>query len=175
MAGVGPPDIPPGYTSEEDRALRMLTYGCYVVSAADENGTPHASTVAWVSQTSFDPPLIVAAVQSNGPLAEAIEAGEEFAVNIVGVDQVDLAEQYIRHAIYVPPEPEDFEAGVGIGIPVLKRVPAYVECRLVGKLTGGDHTIYVGQVGGAGIRDDSARPLMLADTPWAYAGLKGRE
>lgn len=170
-----PPEIPPGYTSEQDRALRMLTYGCYVVSAADEAGTPHASTVSWVSQASFKPPLVMIAVQSDGPLSEAIEAGKQFAVNIVGDGQVDLAEQYIRHATYVPPDPADFEAGVDGGVPVLKRAPSYLECQVVGKLTGGDHTVFVGRVEAGAVRDDTARPLMLVDTPWVYAGLMGRE
>lgn len=168
-------EIPAGYTSEQDRALRMLTYGCYVLSAADAEDAPHASTVSWVSQASFKPPLIMVAVQSEGALADAIESSEQFAVNIVADTQVDLAEQFIRHATYVPSDPEDFEVGKDIGVPVLKRAPSYVECQLVGKLTGGDHTIFVGRVGGGAVRDDEADPLMLADTPWVYAGLMGRE
>ncbi len=175
MSAMRPPEIPPGYTSEEDRALRMLTYGCYVASAADADGAPHASTVAWVSQASFRPPLVMIAVQSGGPLCEAMDASEKFAINVVGNEQVDLAERYLRHVEYVPPDPADFEAGKDVGVPVLKQVPAYLECQAVGKLTGGDHTIFVGRVEGGAIRDDAARPLMLADTPWVYAGLMGRE
>lgn len=168
-------EVPAGYTGEEDRALRKFTYGCYVVSAEGEAAAPVASTVSWASQASFDPPLIMVAVWSDGRLAESIERSEQFAVNIVQANQVELAEQFIRHEEYVPANPEDFEVGQDIGVPVLKQVPAYVECQLVGKLTGGDHTIYVGRVGGAAIRDDEARALMLVDTPWVYAGLKGRE
>lgn len=175
MSDRQPSEIPPGYTSEQDRALRMLTYGCYVVSAADEEGVPHASTVSWVSQASFRPPLVMIAVQSDGPLAGAIDASEQFAVNIIEDNQVDLAERFIRHETYEPPDPADFEIGKDIGIPVLKLAPGYLECQVVGKLTGGDHTIFVGRIGGAAVRDDSAIPLMLVDTPWVYAGLMGRE
>lgn len=175
MSVMRPPEIPPDYTSEGDRALRMLTYGCYVASAADADGAPHASTVAWVSQASFRPPLVMVAVQSEGPLYEAMDASEKFAINVVGDGQVELAERYIRHAEYVPPNPADFEASQDVGVPVLKQVPAYLECQVVGKLTGGDHTVFVGCVEGGAIRDDVARPLMLADTPWVYAGFMGRE
>ncbi|MBS1253581.1 MAG: putative diflavin flavoprotein A 3 [Anaerolineales bacterium] len=175
MANGQPAGIPAGYTSQEDRALRMLTYGCYVVSAADAEGALHAATVAWVSQVSFDPPLIMVAAQADGRLAEAIEASEQFAVNVMSDAQVDLAERYVHHASYSPPDPEDFESGIDMGVPVLKQAPSYVECQLVGKLTGGDHTVYVGRVGGGDVRDDEVKPLMLADTPWVYAGLMGRE
>ncbi len=174
MTNTQPSVIPPGYTSEQDRALRMLTYGCYVVSAADETGAPQASTMAWVSQASFDPPLVMIAVHAESSLCKAIDTSTKFAVNIVGEDQMDLAEHYIRRATYVRSEPEDFEAGE-TGMPVLKAVPACLECQVVGKLTGGDHTIFVGRVEAGLIRDDAARPLMLADTPWVYAGLAGRE
>lgn len=174
MSDRQPSSIPPGYTSDLDRALRLLTYGCYVVSSADETDTAHASTVAWVSQASFEPPLVMIAVHSDGSLCEAIAASETFAVNIMADDQVDLAEQHIRRATYVPPNPDDFEAGP-FGVPVLKAAPSYLECRVVGKLTGGDHTIFVGRVETGAIRDETARPLMLADSPWVYAGLKGRE
>jgi flavin reductase (DIM6/NTAB) family NADH-FMN oxidoreductase RutF len=114
------------------------------------------------------------AVHSEGSLCKAIDASEKFAVNIVGEDQVDLAEHHIRRATYLASDSDDFEAGE-LGAPVLKAVPGYLECQVVGKLTGGDHTIFVGRVEAGAIRDDAARPLMLADTPWVYAGLAGRE
>ncbi|MFQ5855488.1 MAG: flavin reductase family protein [Anaerolineae bacterium] len=174
MPDIQPSAIPPGYTSEQDRALRMLTYGCYVVSAADETNMPRASTVSWVSQTSFKPPLLMIAVHSEGSLCKAIDASEKFAINIVGEDQIDLAEKYIRRETYAPLDPEDFDAGE-FGVPVLKAMPGCLECQVVGKLTGGDHTIFVGRLEAGVIRDDAARPLMLADSPWVYAGLAGRE
>lgn len=174
MSNTQPSAIPPGYTSDEDRALRMLTYGCYVISAADEAGAPQASTVAWVSQASFSPPLAMIAVHSQGSLCQAIDASEKFAVNIMGESQVDLAEHFIRRATYVPADADDFEVGA-LGVPILKAAPSCLECQVVGKLTGGDHTIFVGRVDAGDVRDDSARPLMLADTPWVYAGLAGRE
>ncbi len=40
-------------------ALRMIPYGIYVLTAEKADGTVAAATVNWVTQTSFNPPLIV--------------------------------------------------------------------------------------------------------------------
>ncbi len=39
-------------------ALRMIPYGIYVLTAEGSKGVA-AATVNWVTQTSFDPPLVV--------------------------------------------------------------------------------------------------------------------
>ena len=43
-------------------ALRMIPYGIYVLTAVDGD-TVAAATVNWVTQTSFDPPLVVVGVK----------------------------------------------------------------------------------------------------------------
>ncbi len=39
-------------------ALRMIPYGLYVLVAENEEGTVSAATVKWVTQASFEPPLV---------------------------------------------------------------------------------------------------------------------
>ena len=39
-------------------ARRMIPYGIYVLTAKDSDGGIAAATVNWVTQTSFDPPLV---------------------------------------------------------------------------------------------------------------------
>lgn len=48
-------------------ALRMIPYGLYVLTAENGEGRAAAATVNWVTQTSFDPPLVVNAGLA-GPL-----------------------------------------------------------------------------------------------------------
>ena len=40
-------------------ALRMIPYGLYVLTAEGKDGKIAASTVNWVTQTAFQPPLVV--------------------------------------------------------------------------------------------------------------------
>jgi flavin reductase (DIM6/NTAB) family NADH-FMN oxidoreductase RutF len=54
--------------------------------------------------------------------------------------------------------------------PVLDEVPYWFECRVTDKVTGGDHTIFVGEVIGAGVRDAARVPLNLRSTGMNYGG-----
>ena len=43
-------------------ALRMIPYGLYVLTGEGKDGKIAASTVNWVTQTAFEPPLVVVGV-----------------------------------------------------------------------------------------------------------------
>ena len=44
-------------------ALRMIPYGLYVLTAEARDGRVAAATVNWVTQASFEPPLVVVGVK----------------------------------------------------------------------------------------------------------------
>ena len=46
-------------------ALRMIPYGLYVLTAEAPDGRVCASTVNWVTQTAFEPPLLVVGVKAD--------------------------------------------------------------------------------------------------------------
>ena len=46
-------------------ALRMIPYGISVLTAKDSDGTIAAGTVNWVTQISFDPPLVAIGVKAD--------------------------------------------------------------------------------------------------------------
>jgi hypothetical protein len=46
-------------------ALRMIPYGIYVLTADDGKGNVAAATVNWVTQTAFNPPLVVVGVKTD--------------------------------------------------------------------------------------------------------------
>src|SRR5215831_13669320 len=74
-------------------ALRAINYGLYVLTAA-ENGEYGAGGVNWVTQASFDPPLIVAAVKVDSDSHRIISSTGGFAVNVVGEDQYDIGKAF---------------------------------------------------------------------------------
>lgn len=151
------------------RALQMLTYGLYVVTSIEEDW-PHAATVTWLSQASFDPPLIMVAVRADGHLHRPIEHSRAFVVNILAAGQASIAERFFR-----PQRVEGktigglaFDSGE-TGSPILLDAPAYLECLVVDSVKRGDHTIFVGQIVNAGVRQD-VEPLDLRRTGWSYGG-----
>jgi flavin reductase (DIM6/NTAB) family NADH-FMN oxidoreductase RutF len=128
-------------------ALRMIPYGIYVLSVKAPDGTIAAATVNWVTQTSFEPPLIAAGVKTDSGAYDALTKSGKFALNMLGKGQ-----QGIAFAFFKPTEladgkinGESFHDG-STDSPILDSAHACVECKLVETVELGDHHIVVGEV-----------------------------
>lgn len=151
------------------KVLRKLTYGMWVISAA--SGTDvEASSVTWVMQGSFKPPLVVVGVRADTHLRMVIENGKAFALHLLSAAQKDVAEAFTK-----PTRVEDdklgghaWKAGV-TGAPLLEGFSAWLEARVTDVLVRGDHAIFVAEVVEAGMIED-VEPLALATTSWNYGG-----
>lgn len=135
-------------------ALRMIPYGLYVLTAEREDGQVAAAGVTWVTQASFEPPLVVVGVKADSFIHSVIKESGAFALNVLGKGQGSVARTFFkpveREGQTIGGEP--FHAGV-TGSPVLDNVPAYIECNLVDTLERGDHSVFVGQVVDAGVAE----------------------
>ena len=141
-------------------ALRMIPYGLYVLTAQDGDGTVAAATVNWVTQASFQPPLVVVGVKADSGAHAVIKSAGSFALNILGKGQQAAAFAFFKPAAREGDRinGEAFRAG-STGAPILASVPAFVECRLSGTMEIGDHSIVVGEVVDAGVAAEiSGRP-----------------
>src|SRR3984885_7685672 len=81
--------------TQKKNALRKMTYGLYVATARDSESTA-AGTINWISQASFEPPLIMAGIKRDSRLHQAIENSKAFAVHIVGKSQKALATSFFK-------------------------------------------------------------------------------
>jgi flavin reductase (DIM6/NTAB) family NADH-FMN oxidoreductase RutF len=154
------------------QVLRKLPYGLFVMTAVQADGKPTGSTLTWISQCSFEPPLVMIAIQRTSVMHEAVQARGTLAVNLLAEDQAEVARAFFR-----PPPATDgrlgefaCEAGPATGAPLLRDLPAWFEARVTDRVVRGDHTVFVAEVVGAGVRDAQARPLLLGATPWNYSG-----
>jgi flavin reductase (DIM6/NTAB) family NADH-FMN oxidoreductase RutF len=150
-------------------ALRLFTYGLYAVTTGvgDER---NAFTANWLSQVSFDPPLVVVSVENAAHSLPLILRAGHFAVNVLSADQRELAgrlgKPYTRH-----PEKLDglrFEPGES-GCPLLHESAASVECRVEGQFPAGDSTLVLGRVVGAVVRRRE-EPLTMLAAGFKHAG-----
>ena len=133
-------------------ALRMIPYGIYVLTAEGKDGKVAASTVNWVTQTAFTPPLVVVGVKADSGAHAIIKESKVFALNMLGKDHKNQAFTFFK-----PLEREGntiggeaFSKG-SLGAPILERATALVECQLVDTIEKGDHSIFVGEVKDAGV------------------------
>ena len=75
------------------RALRMLSHGVYVLTSRSEDRYG-AATVTWVSQASFKPPLVMAAVRRDSNVFRCLEKSGKAVLHIVGIGQQEIARRF---------------------------------------------------------------------------------
>ena len=133
-------------------ALRMIPYGLYVLTAESVDGKVAAAAVNWVTQASFEPPLVVVGVKADSSAHSVIKESRAFALNVLGKGQQSLAFTFFKHAERKDQtiSGEPFHAGT-TGSPILENTPAFIECTLVDTLEKGDHSIFVGEVVDVGV------------------------
>jgi flavin reductase (DIM6/NTAB) family NADH-FMN oxidoreductase RutF len=137
---------------QKKTALRMIPYGLFVLTAQDKSGARTAATVNWVTQASFEPPLVVVGVKADSHAKTVIGASGSFALNILGKGQEGIAYAFFKSVESDGQQigGQPYHAGK-TGSPILTATPAYVECRVVETIEKGDHAIVVGEVVEAGV------------------------
>ncbi len=152
------------------KALRLISNGVYVLTSRNDESVG-AATVSWVSQASFKPPLLMAAVRRDSNVFKCMEQSRIAALHIVSDAQQDIARRffYPTQAIQGSINGEPFADGK-TAAPVLSNLAAYVECRLERVVdTDGDHAVLILRVLEAECREP-VQPLTIAQTPWEYGG-----
>ncbi len=150
--------------------LRMFTYGLYAVTSK-HGDTLSAMTVNWITQASFDPPMLALAVEHDSHSRQIIEASGVFAVNIYETGQRNFAGQLGRTFAKHPEKITDipWKPGPATGCPLLDEALAWVECRVQGSLPAGDHLLLTAEVVEVGLNREG-EPLTLKETGFKYAG-----
>lgn len=150
-------------------ALRLFTYGLYAITSGDDQ-QHNAFTANWVSQVSFDPPLVVLSIENDSVSLPIIRRTGLFAVNVYSADQRNLAGSLGKSFTKHPEKLTDLSFGHGeTGCPVLLDCIAYVECRVQGEMPAGDSTLLVAQVEGATVLR-RAEPLTMLAAGFKHAG-----
>ena len=96
-----------------------------------------------VMSLSLDPPLILISVNSRSRMDACLKEAMCFALNVLCEDQESISRRFSSSG------PKDFD-GLGLkngktGAPILTEALAFVECRIVKVLSGGDHNIFFGE------------------------------
>ena len=124
----------------------------------------HGMTANAVTSLSLDPPLVLVAVDLKAGMHAVLKACDCFAMNILTLEQEALSTRFATRG------PKDFSdinlKTAETGAPIFTEALAYVDCRIVNVLSGGDHDIFIGEVVAGDV--NSGQPLMF------YKGKYGR-
>jgi flavin reductase (DIM6/NTAB) family NADH-FMN oxidoreductase RutF/DNA-binding GntR family transcriptional regulator len=127
-----------------------LASGVTVITTSDPHGD-HGMTASSVTSLSMDPPMMLICLNRAAPTSAAVSRAGAYAVNVLGLGHETLAQQFAT------PSGDKFRgvsvARGSLGLPILGDALAHIECRVVEEVTGGSHTIFLGQVAQATARD----------------------
>src|SRR5436309_15964807 len=85
--------------STKKRVLRTFTYGLYAVSCAD-NGEVNIFTANWLTQVSFEPPLLALSVENDSKSLPMLLRSGRFTVNVYRAGERELAGKLGKSAVY---------------------------------------------------------------------------
>lgn len=156
-------------TEFKKQILRSIPYGLYVVGVVDGEEVS-CFTATWLSQCSFDPPLMMMAVRADSRAGSLIKNDGGFSINFLAKSQTDLAKTFFKPPDRVGNKLGEVEFYTGLtGAPLLELAQAYLECKVVEIVEHGDHHVVLGEVIDAQVCREGDI-LLLSDTNWSYGG-----
>lgn len=152
------------------KVLRKFSYGLYLVTTggAEDHG---AFTANWLVQSSFEPPMLMIAVEHDAHSLGVLRQSGVFAVHIYEAGQRELAGHFGRNTAKVGDKLAGHTTRPGTtGAPLLEDTIGAVECRVVGEMPSGDHIVFVGEVVDAHLFHEEGEPLTMAMAGFRYSG-----
>jgi flavin reductase (DIM6/NTAB) family NADH-FMN oxidoreductase RutF len=138
--------------------------------AGDER---NAMTTSWVSQLSMEPVLIGVAVDNSAVTHRLITDGGSFTVNLWDAEDTKVFVKFSKPATDDGATLNGRAVRAGAtGAPVFEEAIAWLDCEVRHTLDLGSHTLFVGELVDAGIKDDATRAASMADTRMKYGGVK---
>jgi flavin reductase (DIM6/NTAB) family NADH-FMN oxidoreductase RutF len=150
-------------TSDFSDVLAKIPYGVSVVTlgrggAKVENGL----TISWMSQVSFNPPMLMIAVDKLHYSVDLLRSTKNFCVNLLGADQAALAGRFAKQATTGDDKlSEVAQRPAESGAAILTDSVGYFDCEVASMVEAGDHLVVIGHIQDAAVLNDRA-PLTSA-------------
>jgi flavin reductase (DIM6/NTAB) family NADH-FMN oxidoreductase RutF len=150
------------------RVVGRFATGVVVVTTRTDEGL-HGLTANAFCSVSLAPLLVLVCVDKLARGHERLMQAGAFAISILSDRQEFLADRFAGRAPLVNARFDGVPHHEAVtGAPVLDGCVAWLDCRLWATYDGGDHAIFVGEVGATG-EDPEARPLLFLDSRYVHA------
>lgn len=158
------------------RSLGQMMHGVQIVGA-HHGGVSRAYCSHWVTQVSFEEPIVMASVSPKHDTYPLLRASGQFAVSVLAGDQVAAGQYFsypgrkFRHLA-----DEFLTEFPGTSLPVVRDAIAWLRCEVFDTKEMVDHLLFFARV-------TAAQPGRLKESPllyssrlgWRIAGDKARE
>ena len=138
-------------------------------SGEDWNGM----TTSWITQLSMEPVLIGIGVDNKAVTHRLISEGGSFTVNLWSAEDTRPFVKFSKPAERDGKSLNERPVEVGMtGAPIFDEAIAWLDCEVRQSHDLGTHTLFIGEVVDAGIRDEEQRAAAMSDTRMKYGGVK---
>jgi flavin reductase (DIM6/NTAB) family NADH-FMN oxidoreductase RutF len=157
--------------------LRLFTYGLYAVTCR-HGYQQNAFTANWLTQVSFDPPLLALSVENTAASLPLIRASGVFTVCVLESGQRDLAGNLGRslrrapnklESLHFLPDPPGADAASAADPPVLADSLGYLRCAVQQEVPAGDSTLLLARVYDA-VLLRTGEPLTMREAGFRHSG-----
>jgi flavin reductase (DIM6/NTAB) family NADH-FMN oxidoreductase RutF len=147
--------------SDFSEVLAKIPYGVSVVTTG-RGGVENGLTVSWMSQVSFEPPMLMVAVNKLHYSSDLFRSTKNFCVNLLGQGQLPLAGHFAKQSMAGDDKLADLaQRPADSGAAILTDSVAYFDCEVRSIVEAGDHLLVIGQVEDAAVLTDAV-PLSSA-------------
>lgn len=160
----------------DDELLNRVTWkipNALALVGSRHGAERNAMTTSWITQLSMEPVLVGVSVDVEAVTHRLITGGGSFTVNLW--DAADTR-PFVK---FSKPATDDGSSLNGrpvhdgtTGAPIFDEAIAWIECSVRQAVDLGTHTLFVGEVIDAAIRDDEAVPASMRDTRMKYGGVR---
>lgn len=160
----------------DDELINRITWkipNALALVGSGHDGARNGMTTSWITQLSMEPVLVGIGVDNSAVTHRLISASGAFTVNLWDSEDTRVFVKFSKPAV----DDGDTLNGRSVttattGAPVFDEAIAWIDCEVRHTLDLGTHTLFVGEVVDASIRDDEARPAAMSDTRMKYGGVK---
>jgi flavin reductase (DIM6/NTAB) family NADH-FMN oxidoreductase RutF len=160
----------------DDELINRITWkipNALALVGSAHDGERNGMTTSWITQLSMEPVLVGISVDNSAVTHRLISASGVFTVNLWNSEDTRVFVKFSKPAV----DDGDTLNGRSVttattGAPVFDEAIAWMDCEVRSMLDLGTHTLFVGEVVDASIRDDEARAAAMSDTRMKYGGVK---
>jgi flavin reductase (DIM6/NTAB) family NADH-FMN oxidoreductase RutF len=140
-------------------------------SAAGEEW--NGMTASWVTQLSMEPVMIGVGVDNKAVTHRLITDGGSFSVNLWPADDTRIFVKFSKPATRDGNTLNDRPVHQSTtGAPIFDEALAWMDCEVRHAIDLGTHTLFVGEIVGAGLNDDEQQVAAMSNTRMKYGGVR---
>ena len=141
------------------QAMSRFASGVTVITTYDENQQAVGMTASAFISVSLNPPLILESIAKTAQMHHRLMQQDHYAVSILSNEQVQVSNHFAGwHTEGFTPTLEEVN-----GLPMVADSLVQMCCRIMSRVSAGDHTLFIAEVKSIRVNPKPLDPLIYVD------------